>query len=145
MGRFCIACGHERSNESFGGKGRRRVVCSKCRQLPKAELTYRLGSNECYGFLYQKNISAKNIQRLQTLETEGIERLTLLAQVIREIALIYPRPKHRWLRLQASHPELYQQACELQLCDDDVDDDSFDFGAEVLEDNLVDDEDEIDA
>lgn len=121
MGRRCIACGHERANERFGGKGMRRVICDTCRKLPKQELFDRLGTDECWGFLSQKNISEKNILRLKELETRGGERLQNLARVVREIALVCPRPKKRWLNLRLKHPELYHRATELDLCEDDND------------------------
>ena len=118
MGRVCIACGHERPNERFGGKGRRRVICSTCIKLPKQELFDRLGTHECWGFLSQSNISEKNILRLKELENQGGERLQFLARVVREIALVCPHPKKRWFNLRLKHPALYKQATELHLYDD---------------------------
>ncbi len=75
------------------------------------------------GFLYQKNISEKNILRLNELETHGGEKLKTLARIVREIALVCPRPKKRWWNLRLKHPELYHQAAEIGLCEDELDDD----------------------
>ncbi len=95
MGRTCKLCGRERSHESFGGKGRRRFICRKCRKLPKTEQRRRWQSEELYGFMFQSNISKKNIERLNSLTNSELPGIAELAALILTVARIKPRKRRR--------------------------------------------------
>ena len=140
MGRTCLICKRSRPNERFGGKGLRAVICSKCRQRPKAEQRRILATDEVHGFLQQSNISTKNIQRLVELASDEDAEFARLRSLVLEIATVLPRKRRRWKLLRQDHSELYEritdsglfdylldeQECQSSLDDDDCfDDESF--------------------
>lgn len=110
MGRTCKVCGSSRPHEKFGGRGRRRVICSDCRRLPKDEITRILATEEVYHFLDQSNISKKNIARLKSLTSIEDERFQQLRGLVLEIAKAKPHKKKRWKFLRKEHPELLERA-----------------------------------
>lgn len=93
----------------MGGKGQRAVICSKCRQRPKAEQQRILANDEFYGFMLQSNISAKNIKRLAELASAGGAGFGRLRTLVLEVAIAQPRKRKRWQLLQRDHLELYKR------------------------------------
>ena len=131
MGRTCRICGRQRPNEQFNGKGYGASVCKRCRKRPKAEQQRILATDEVLGFLMnQKNISAKNILRLEKLasiEDADFQTLRVLAL---EIAQVKPHKRRRWKFL---HADLYRRAKNAGLLED-FDDDQIPNVAMVLDD-----------
>lgn len=117
MGRTCRVCGRSRPNEHFGGRGARAYACRKCRRLPKQERRRILATNEVYGFLRQKNISAKNIKRLEQFGSVQDSEFQRLRALVLSVAQIHPRKRRRWRNLQQSSPDLYQRIIESELFD----------------------------
>jgi hypothetical protein len=132
MGRVCRICYRSRPHEHFGGRGERAVVCKVCRRKTREERVRVFLVDEIVGFLDQSNIFAKNIRRLEKLETEAAEDVALLASLVRRIAQVRPRKRRRWKLLRQQHPELFQLAAEVGFLDyldpeclGDVPDDTF--------------------
>jgi len=117
MGRTCRVCGSSRPNEKFGGRGLRRVICSDCRRLPKAEITKILATEEVYHFLEQSNISKKNIARLESLTSIEDESFQQLRGLVLEIAKAKPHKKRRWKFLRKEHPELLERVVKSRFFD----------------------------
>lgn len=113
MGRYCRICGKERPNERFGGKGRRKIICSKCRRLPRKKQDRILATDELYGFLHQSNISAKNIRRLKELAKldDDIE-FNEFRELVLEVAIAHPRKRKRWPHLKREHSDLYARVLD---------------------------------
>ena len=109
MGRRCRICGRERPNEKFGGKGYAASVCRDCRQLPKAEQQRILATDEVWGFLYQTNISAKNIARLESLASIEDPDFQELRTLVLEIARVRPQKRKRWKNVWLERPDLYRK------------------------------------
>jgi hypothetical protein len=106
MGRYCNICGRIRPNENFGGKGRRRYVCRDCRRRPKAEVEQIEREDEIQGFLEQSNISAKNIQRLETLTHSELPGIADLASLVLAVARVKPHKRRRFKFLASRHRDL---------------------------------------
>lgn len=115
MGRICRICGRDRPNERFGGRGRRAIVCSRCRQLPKEAQRRELVLNEIHGFLGQSNISKKNVKRLTQLESDSIPDVAELASLVKKIALVKSGKRKRWKWLWRRAPDLARSAREAGL------------------------------
>lgn len=107
MGHFCRACRRDRANERFSGRGHQQHVCKDCQRLPREKRNRTEQLDELYSFLDQSNISAKNIQRLRTLGASSDKEVRALAEVVREIALVYPRKRRRLQVLVLAHWELF--------------------------------------
>ena len=118
MGRTCLMCFCERPNERFGGKGYGARVCKECRKLPKSEQKRRLAENEIVGFLDQKNISAKNVKRLQELVSIEDPQFQFLRRLIEEIAQVAPRRRGRLKILRSEYLDIYRRAIDAALIDD---------------------------
>ena len=67
MGHFCRICGRTRANEEFSGRGHRDHICKDCQRMPREKRDGIERLDELWGFLDQRNISAKNVARLKTL------------------------------------------------------------------------------
>lgn len=116
MGRTCRICCRQRPSEQFHGKGQGASVCKKCRKRPKSEQQRILATDEVLGFLIgQRNISAKNIQRLEKLETIDDEKFQSLRTLALEIAHAKPHKRGRPQFILANHPDLYRRATEFGL------------------------------
>ena len=118
MGRTCLICFRERPNERFGGKGYAARVCKECRKLPKSEQKRRLAENEIVGFLDQKNISAKNVKRLEELMSIEDQQFQFLRRLVEEIAQVAPRRRGRLKILRSRYPDIYYGALDAALIDD---------------------------
>lgn len=73
--------------------------------------------DEIYGFLEQSNISKKNIRRLEELAAGENREVALLADLVRRVALVHPRKRKRWSRLQQQHSNLFHLAKEAAMID----------------------------
>ncbi|MFH1116488.1 MAG: hypothetical protein V1792_21455 [Pseudomonadota bacterium] len=95
MGRYCRICGRERANEKFSGKGHRDHVCKDCARLPKEEREAVEQEDEIFGYMEQRHISDKNVERLQILSASENERIAELAGIVLEVAKVKPYKKKR--------------------------------------------------
>jgi hypothetical protein len=118
MGRSCLVCFRERPNERFGGKGYGARVCKECRKLPKSEQKRILAEKEIVRFLDQKNISAKNIGRLEDLVSIADPGFQALRRLILEIARIAPLKRKRSIILRSKSPLIYCRAVDALLVDE---------------------------
>lgn len=66
--------------------------------------------DELRGFLDQRNISAKNIARLNTLVSHPDSEVQELAALVLDVALVHPFKRRRWRHLAARHRDLFQRA-----------------------------------
>ena len=66
--------------------------------------------NELRDFLDQRNISAKNIERLKALASHPDPEVQTLAGLVRDLALVHPHKRRRWRHLAARHRELFHRA-----------------------------------
>ncbi len=115
MGRYCWMCGRERPNEQFSGRRRKRCVCRNCRRLPRAERERRAAMRDIDGFIEQRNISAKNIARLEALCGAEDEQVRWLAGLVLQVARVVPRRRKRVGYLLRHHRELLEQLVEVGL------------------------------
>lgn len=120
MGHYCRVCGRVRSNESFSGKGHRTHICGKCKRMPKAQRDGILQTEEIADFMWQSNISARNIARLQQLAQSPIAAVRQLAGVVIEVAQVHPRKRKRIGFLAKNHPALLARLAELHLVEEHV-------------------------
>ena len=115
MGRTCLICFRERPNERFGGRGYSARVCKECRKRPKSEQKRILAENEIVGFLDQKNISAKNIRRLEDLASIEDPEFQSLRRLILNIAQVAPQRRKRLIILRSQYPQIYGRAVDARL------------------------------
>jgi hypothetical protein len=113
MGHYCRICGCTRPNEKFSGRGHRQHICKECQCLPARERILIEEMQELWGFLDQKNISARNIGRLKTLVADPDPEVQGLATLILDVALVHPRKRRRWRNLAARHKALFLRAVEM--------------------------------
>lgn len=119
MGRCCYMCCRERPNEQFSGKGIHSRVCKRCRRTnTKKQIQVTLASAEIYSFLEQKNISKKNIKRLESLEQLEDEEFQSLRALILAIARAHPRRKKRWRTIRQNHRDLWAACVARHLVED---------------------------
>ena len=71
--------------------------------------------DELFGFLNQKNISAKNIKRLEVLKLSTNSRIAELADIVYEIAKIKPRKRRRLKFLGKTRKDLLGKLIETGL------------------------------
>jgi hypothetical protein len=115
MDRYCPLCGRKRPNKHFGGKRSKGGLCKACRRKPTEERERALQLEEITAFLAQKNISAKNIARLEALIKTGHPETAEFAAIVRDIALIAPRKKHRIRNLRRNAGHLLERLHSLDL------------------------------
>ncbi len=115
MGRTCLICFRERPNERFGGRGYSARVCKECRKLPRSEQKRILAENEIVGFLDQKNISARNIRRLEDLASIEDPKFQSQRKLIFEIAQVAPQRRNRLIILRSQYPQIYRRAVDAHL------------------------------
>ena len=106
MGHWCRICGESKPNEKFSGKGHRNHICKECSRKPKDERDAIDQEDEIFGYLNQSNISKKNIARLKTLKASENEKISELATIAFDVAIIKPHKKRRLKFLARENPEL---------------------------------------
>lgn len=110
MGHFCRICGRTRPNEKFSGRGHRDHICKDCQRIPREKRDRIEHLDELWGFLDQRNISAKNIARLKNLVAHPDLEVQRLAPLILDVALVHPFKRRRWRHLAARHRDLFHRA-----------------------------------
>lgn len=106
MGWYCRICGRARAHERFTGKGHRDHICRDCALLPKDEIRRIDAKCELVGYLWQSNISARNLARLDHLATWGDPEVAELADLVREIANVKSHRRRRMGLLERERPDL---------------------------------------
>ena len=109
MGHYCRICQRTRANERFTGRGHRDHICKSCQRLPREDRDRIEHLDELFGFLRQSNISAKNIDRLKTLEEDSKKEIRELATLILEVARVKPGKRRRWSFLAEHHRDLWRR------------------------------------
>ena len=117
MGHYCRICQRTRANEKFTGRGHRDRICKDCQRLPLEDRNRIEHLDELFGFLQQSNISAKNINRLKTLERESKKDVRELATLLLEVARVKPGKRRRWSFLAEQHQDLWRRL-RIVLADD---------------------------
>ncbi len=115
MGHYCKICDSSRPNEKFSGKGHKNHICKDCSAKPKEEVAAIEQENEIFGFMNQSNISRKNIARLRKLTLSDNSRVSDLAAIMLEVALVKPHKKRRLKVLAKEHRELFVKVSESGL------------------------------
>lgn len=115
MGHWCRVCGCNKPNEKFSGKGYRNHICEECSKKPKEEIEANDHEEEIFGFMNQSNISKKNILRLQKLQNSENKRISELASITLEVALVKPHKKRRLKFLANDYRELFIKVKESGL------------------------------
>ena len=95
MGHWCRICGATKSNESFSGKGHKNHICKECSRKPKEEIEKIDHLEEIFNFMDQSNISKKNKIRLKELVNSENNKISELAKLVLEVAMIKPTKKGR--------------------------------------------------
>ena len=95
MGHWCRICGATKSNESFSGKGHKNHICKECSRKPKEEIEKIDHLEEIFNFMDQSNISKKNKIRLKELVNSENNKISELAKLVLEVAIIKPTKKGR--------------------------------------------------
>lgn len=111
-----------RPNEAFSGRGHRRHLCKQCARRPRAERESVRAEMDLFGFLQQRNISAKNTTRLESLCEFDDPDVRQLAKIVLEVATVAPRRRKRVGYLRQHHPDLYLQLVRLGICQEWIDD-----------------------
>lgn len=106
MGHWCRICGRSRPNEKFSGKGHKNHICKECSQKPKTERDEIDQVEEIFNYLNQSNISKKNITRLKKLTSSQNQKISGLANIVLEVALIKPHKRKRLKFLAKTNREL---------------------------------------
>lgn len=106
MGHWCRICGRVRANERFSRKGHRNHICRDCKRLPRAVRDAADQRRETYCMLRQRNISEKNIRRLEALMASPTADVAAKARLVREVALVHPRKRRRLRFLARERPDL---------------------------------------
>ncbi len=109
MGHWCRICGNTKPNEKFSGKGHRNHICKECSKRPKEEIDQIDQSEEIFNFLRQSNISKKNISRLKQLTNSENNKISELANIVLEAAIIKPHKKRRLKFLAKENRALLQK------------------------------------
>ena len=115
MGLYGRICGERKSNESFSGKGHRNHICKVCSKLPKEKINSIDQKDEIVKFLFQLNISAKNISRLQLLGKSEDMEASELAELVPEVAKVKPHKKKRVPFLMKKRKDLFEKLYEAGL------------------------------
>jgi hypothetical protein len=113
VGHFCRICGRTRANEKFSGRGHRDHICKDCQRMPREKRDGIERLDELWGFLDQRNISAKNIARLKTLVAHPDTEVQKLTTLVLDVALVHPFKRRRWRHLAARHRDLFHRAVEV--------------------------------
>ena len=95
MGHWCRICGATKSNESFSGKGHKNHICKECSRKPKEEIEQIDHLEEIFNFMDQSNISKKNKIRLKELVNSENIKISELAKLVLEVAMIKATKKGR--------------------------------------------------
>ena len=95
MGHWCRICGATKSNESFSGKGHKNHICKECSRKPKEEIEKIDHLEEIFNFMDQSNISKKNKIRLKELVNSENIKISELAKLVLEVAMIKATKKGR--------------------------------------------------
>ena len=95
MGHWCRICGATKSNESFSGKGHKNHICEECSRKPKEEIEKIDHLEEIFNFMDQSYISKKNKIRLKELVNSENNKISELAKLVLEVAMIKPTKKGR--------------------------------------------------
>ena len=95
MGHWCRICGATKSNESFSGKGHKNHICKECSRKPKEEIEKIDHLEEIFNFMDQSNISKKNKTRLKELVNSENNKISELAKLVLEVAMIKATKKGR--------------------------------------------------
>jgi hypothetical protein len=92
-------------------------VCRDCRKRPKDEVERIERTDEIYGFMSQSNISAKNIQRLETLTHSELPGIAELASLVLAVARVKPQKRRRFKYLATDHRDLLKKLIQSGLFD----------------------------
>lgn len=118
MGRYCIICNRERSNESFRGRGQGSRICKICRTLPEADRQRILDEPFLAQALEQKNISVKNLSYFHEMRLRYPDQLGEQSAVMEELGSIHPRKKKRYGFLYHHKRDLYDRMVRLNMIED---------------------------
>ncbi len=133
-GHFCWACGRNRPNEKFSGKGHKNHLCKECSHESKDTLDEILHTNDIVGFWNQKHISQKNIVRLKLLSKSPIVDVAELAKVVLEVARKFPFKKKRIRRIIREQKDLMPKLAAVGLVFNWMDQEEYDRYREDLDD-----------
>ena len=112
MGKYCRFCHETRPNEAFSGKGHSRMICKRCKRLPKEVLSEKMALEELFGFWEQSNISKKNKKRIKELLTSPSLAVQSFAQLTADVANVKPHRRRRAPWLYKHNRNLYQRVID---------------------------------
>ena len=115
LSHYCWVCGRTRANERFSGKGHARHICKDCQRLPREQRDRVQALLEVEGFLEQKNISGKNVARLETLTRSADGEVRQKAGLVLEVAHLAPHKRRRHSNLAKTRPDLLNRLAEQGL------------------------------
>ena len=109
MTHWCRICFQHRPNEKFSGKGHRDHICKECSRRPKAERDAIDHEREIHGYYEQRNISKKNLKRLNTLSKLSDPSISALAEAVLVVGQAKPQRRRRLSFLARHHPEVIEK------------------------------------
>ena len=109
MGHWCRICFQHRPNEKFSGKGHRDHICKECSRRPIAERDAIDQEREIHGYYKQKNISKKNLKRLNVLSESSNYEIAALAEAVLAVGRAKPHRRKRLSFLARNHPDVMEK------------------------------------
>ena len=109
MRHWCRICFQHRPNEKFSGKGHRDHICKECSRRPIAERDAIDQEREIHGYYKQKNISKKNLKRLNVLSESSNYEIAALAEAVLAVGRAKPHRRKRLSFLARNHPDVMEK------------------------------------
>ena len=103
----------------FNASVRHQGLCHECLQRPKEENKKHLAiinaTATLSDFLFQKNISARNLKTIRSYCESETGELREFASLLLAIGTRFPRKKKRYRRIRQEDPQLYQRLYQSSL------------------------------
>jgi hypothetical protein len=119
-------------------------ICEDCAKRTREENKQRfnvlMAYETLFGFLEQRNISAKNIQTIKRLLEFDDAAFREFASIVLEISEVHPRKKRREQWIKAHRPELLQRMRNNECFDwyfDSLDHRLYDFDCDIVETEFI--------
>lgn len=106
MGHYCWVCERVKANEKFSGKGHKHHICKQCAERPLEERQRTQALRNIHDFLFQSNISDKNITYLKRWSRSKDEKVCGYAKLVLAVACVKPHKRNRFKFLARNHPQL---------------------------------------
>lgn len=106
MAHWCRICDRYKANEKFSGNDHRNHICKLCSRRPIAERNAIDQEREIYRYYEQRNISTKNLKRLNSLTKSANPGISKLADAVLSAGNAKRHRRKRLAFLARHHPEV---------------------------------------